>query len=87
LGVVYLRGGEPDAAIRQISTAIDINDRSRVQFPREQYEEAKFYYALALHQSGRNVEALQVLSTLLSQNPNALKAIRLAKEIQNGTKK
>jgi tetratricopeptide (TPR) repeat protein len=87
LGVVYLRGGESDAAIKQISSAIEINDRSRVQFPREQYEEAKFYYALALHQSGRNEEALRALAALLRQNPNAIKATRLAQEIQNGIKK
>ena len=87
LGVVYLRGGAPDAAIEQISRALDVNARSRVQFPREQYEEAKFYYALALHQSGRNEEALEFLAAILRQNPNALKAARLAEEIHNGSKK
>jgi tetratricopeptide (TPR) repeat protein len=87
LAVVYLRAGVPDAAIKQLSTAFDINARSRVQFPPEQYEEAKFYYSLALHQSGRNDEALQTLAAILRQNPNALKATRLAEEIQNGAKK
>ena len=87
LGVVYLRGGAPDAATEQISAALDINARSRAQFSSEQYEEAKFYYALALHQSGRNDEALQTLAALLRRNPNAQKATRLAEEIQNGTKK
>jgi tetratricopeptide (TPR) repeat protein len=87
LGVVYLRAGAPDAALEQLSTAIELNARSRVQFPREQFEDARFYYALALHQSGRNDEALQVLAALLRQNPNAMKATRLAQEIQSGTKK
>jgi len=87
LGVLYLRGGVPDAAIEQISKAFDVNAHSRVQFPREEYEEAKFYYALALYQSGRNEESLEALATILRQNPSALNAARLAEEIQNLSKK
>lgn len=87
LGVVYLRGGAPQAAIEQISKAFDLNARSRVQFPREQYEEAKFYYALALYQSGRSEEALEVLGGILRQNPNAQNAARLAAEIQGKSRR
>ena len=87
LGVVYLRGGPPDAAIEHISKALEINVHSRVQFPREQYEEAKFYYALALYQSGRSDEALEVLGGILRQNPNAQNAARLATEIQSKSRK
>ncbi len=83
LGVLYLKAGAPDAAIEQIGKSLDLNARSRVQFPREQYEEAKFYYALALYKSGRNGEALEFLTAILRQNPSALNAARLMEEIQN----
>lgn len=87
LGMVYLKEEAPSAAIEQISMAFDINTRARVQFTREQYEDAKFYFALALHQLNRNDDALQTLAVLLRQNPNATKARRLAEEIQSGAKK
>ncbi len=87
LGGLYLRGGAPDAALEQISRALDLNSRARAQFPREQYEEANFYYAVALYQLGKNEEALQVLSAVLRQNPGASSAARLMEEIQNRRKR
>jgi tetratricopeptide (TPR) repeat protein len=87
LGVTYLKLNDVEAALQQLSTAIEARDRSSVQFTREQSEDAIFFYALALHKSGKNERALEVLRTLLRLDPSSPKAARLTQEIQGGSKK
>ncbi len=87
LGMAYLKMGQADAALKQLSAAMEVNDRSRIRFTPEQFEDAMFYYALALYKSGKNGEAIQALSSILRQDPNNPKAQRLNQEIMSGTKK
>jgi tetratricopeptide (TPR) repeat protein len=87
LGVTYLKLERAQAAVEQLSTALSLNDRSRVQLTREQYEETNFFLALALDKSGKTGEALQVLSTLLRMDPGNARAVRLARELRNRQKK
>jgi tetratricopeptide (TPR) repeat protein len=87
LGMAYLKMGQADAALKQLSAAMEVNDRSRIRFTREQSEDAMFYYALALNKSGKNREANQALNSILRQDPNNPKAQRLSQEITKGTKK
>ena len=87
LGVTYLKLSQAEAALQQLSTAIEVNNRSSVQFTREQSEDAMFFYALAFHKSGKNEKALQVLRTLLRLDPSNPKAARLAQEIEGGSNK
>ena len=86
LGVLYLKAGLADPALEQLSTALAVNNRLRIQFTREQNEDAIFYYALALYKSHKNSEAVQVLKMLLRRDPNNAKAARLIREIQSETK-
>jgi tetratricopeptide (TPR) repeat protein len=87
LGVTYLKLNQSEAALQQLSTAIEARDRSSVQLTREQSEDATFFYALACYKLGKNEKALEVLGTLLRLDPNNQKAARLSQEIQGGSKR
>ncbi len=87
LGVTYLKLERPLPAVEQLSTALSLNDRSRFQLTREQFEEANFFLALALDKSGKTGDALRVLSMLLRMDPGNARAVRLASELQNRLKK
>jgi tetratricopeptide (TPR) repeat protein len=87
LGVTYLKLERLEAALKQLSTAIEVNDRSSIQLTREEYEEVMLLYASALYKSAKSEDALRVLATLLRLNPGDVSAMRLAQEIRSGKKK
>ena len=87
LGVTYLKLEQPEAALKQILTALEVNDRSRVHLTGEQYENALFYEALAFYRLGKGEDAVRLLATLLRSDPGNARASRLSKEIQNALKK
>ncbi len=63
LGKRWLRSGRPDLAVREFETAVRLEERKAVRFgndPMTAMERASFYsnYATALHDTGRDEEAL-----------------------------
>lgn len=63
LGKRWLRSGRPDLAVREFETAVNLEKRNAVRFgndPMTAMERASFYsnYATALHDTGRDEEAL-----------------------------
>jgi tetratricopeptide (TPR) repeat protein len=82
LGVLYLRAKQPDRAIPHLARSLELDPKSSVRLSRSQYEEATFYHALSLFQTGRFDEAQQSLSILIQINPANEKATRLLREVQ-----
>jgi tetratricopeptide (TPR) repeat protein len=82
LGVLFATSAAPERALLHLSRAFEIDSRSSARFSRPQFEEAAYYYSVALFRCGRNEEAQQTLALLLQNNPGNEKARQLWNEMK-----
>jgi tetratricopeptide (TPR) repeat protein len=81
LGILFLRLGDPENALENLSRSLENDPRSTARLTATQREEAAFYSALALYQTGNREESQRLLEQVLRQNPENRKAERLLREI------